>query len=439
MESNALSQATLSLNCEYSLIPVATSFVESAANCYGLEGEAVLDLTLASEEIFSYLCSMAEHGEQVGITCRQGGYFVELEFEFRAGDFDLAAFNLTAANDIETENLETEKGLLIASRLVDRFSFLRHSGFSRLMMVKEKSYPSITDEPVPTSKVLQDYVIRQPESEELKLFVRNVRIEYDPCLIPSIFETPGKVVDMAEFGTYRAAIASDQTGAIGGGIIWSWENDKLVEFFGPYILNQPGNSLMPIQLVEFMISLIARTTAVGIITKSPSPQLPTEYFEPLGNLSMVLPGRDVCQSSSYYRHLQEDFGTSVWAHSLVKEFLISEYRRHVFARQIKIVTDEGENRAPKSVIATELDKGASKATLKPVWWGNDDLFLIEAHVRTLVRENLLNIFFEMDLGRAWECHFTPSLISAGFEPRLVLPYAGTGDILIFQYSGRTDF
>jgi hypothetical protein len=230
----------------------------------------------------------------------------------------------------------------------------------------------------------------------------------------------------------------DRTGTIGGGIIWSWENDKLVEFFGPYVLNQPETSLIPTQLVEHMIASIARTTVVGLITRSPSPQLPTEYFEPLGNLSLVQPGQDTCELSSYYRHLQEDSGTSVWAHTLVKEFLVAEYSRHVFAREIKLVTDEGEENAPKSVIATELDKSAGKATLKPVWWGNDNLRLIQAYVRTLLKENLFNIFFEMDLGRAWECHFTPSLIDAGFIPRLVLPYAGASDILIFQYSGRTD-
>jgi hypothetical protein len=183
-----------------------------------------------------------------------------------------------------------------------------------------------------------------------------------------------------------------------------------------------------------MISSIARTTVVGLITISPSPKLPLEYFEPLGNLNMIVPDRDICRSTCYYRHMQEDSGSSVWAHQLVKDFLTTEYEQHVFARQIRIVTNEGENVSLTSVIATDIDKGRAKATLKPVWWGKDDSKLIQAYIKALLKEGLFNIFFEMDLGHSWQCYFTPALLESHFEPCLVLPYGGTGDILMFQYS-----
>ena len=49
-----------------------------------------------------------------------------------------------------------------------------------------------------SAKTLKDFLIREPEPEELKLLVRHVRNEYDPCVIPLSFQTPGKVADMVQ-------------------------------------------------------------------------------------------------------------------------------------------------------------------------------------------------------------------------------------------------
>ncbi len=435
MQSLSLPQTRLTINCEQKLTRVVTSFVENAGICFGLEPESALDLTLASEEIFNYLSFTGVQGEQLTLTCRQGGYFVDLEFEFHSEEFGLSMFNLTAANSVENENAVLETGLLIASRLVDRFSFFRQDSLSRLILEKEKSYPTTGESHEKQPAPLRNAVIRHPDLEEAKLFVRYVTQNYDPCVVPSSFQTPGKVADMVQYGHYNIAIASDNSGAIGGGIVWTWKNEKLVEFFGPFVFGQPEHSTIPVELADHMISSLARTTAMGLITQSPSPDLPTDYFEPLGSISSVKPGQESCESNSYYRHLREDSGTSVWAHRLIEEFLIQEYRKHVLARLINLVTNEGENKSQDSVIATELDKSISKATLKPIWWGHDALSLLHAHIRALLQEGVFNIFFEMDLGRPWECHFTTSLLESGFEPRLVLPYAGYSDILVFQHIG----
>jgi len=111
---------------------------------------------------------------------------------------------------------------------------------------------------------------------------------------------------------------------------------------------------------------------------------------------------------------------------------------HFFAREIHTVTDEGEKSHLKSVIAADIVRETATAVLRPVWWGQDDSNLIETYVSTLLNERLFNIFFEMDLGRSWELHFTPGLLERGFQPRIVLPYAGTSDILILQYSGKVE-
>jgi len=51
----------------------------------------------------------------------------------------------------------------------------------------------------------------------------------------------------------------------------------------------------------------------------------------------------------------------------------------------------------------------------------------------LLKEKFESILFEMDLGKSWHCYFTPALTRSGFEPRLLLPYAGKGDLVIFQH------
>lgn len=438
MQPIKLSEVTLDLDCDNSLTPMVTSFVENAARCYDMDPAGALDLTLSSEEIFTYLCYLGEHSQRVKVSCRYGVYFVELEFQFKADDFDLSAFNLTSSDSISCGEQSVQTGLLIASRLVDRFSFSRRGGVSMLSLVKEKSYPSSQDFEPPRSIGLGDLKIRKPDTEEVKSFARRVQERYDPCVIPLSFETPGKVADMESCGKYFIAIAVDSIGTVGGGILWTWVSERLVEFYGPYVLRRHEHFDIPQQLIEHMIAAVARTSAIGIVTRLASPELRTEYFQAMGNLRLMGPGNKASEGTCYYRHLREDSGTLIWAHPLIKGFLEKEYERHFFAREIKTLTDEGEQRFTKSVIAAEVIREVSTAVLKPVWWARDDSVLVPGYVSTLLKEGLLNIIFEMDLGRPWEGHFTEALLDAGFEPRLVFPYAGTGDILIFQYSGRVE-
>jgi hypothetical protein len=55
------------------------------------------------------------------------------------------------------------------------------------------------------------------------------------------------------------------------------------------------------------------------------------------------------------------------------------------------------------------------------------------HVKVLKAENILNIFFEIDLAHAWQANLTQALLENHFQPRLILPYAGEADVVVFQY------
>ena len=186
-------------------------------------------------------------------------------------------------------------------------------------------------------------------------------------------------------------------------------------------------------LIDFCLGHIARSGAAGLISRYPTPELPKEYFEPLGSLSLSNERYHPLELISYYRHLEEDLGLSVWSDASIEPFLTRTYNQLAFAREITPVRSEGESYSAFSVLSAEFDRSAGQVTLRPVWWGKDSESIVAAYLDMLLKEKFESILFEMDLGKSWHCYFTPALTRSGFEPRLVLPYAGKGDLVIFQH------
>jgi len=427
-------QVSLNVYPRLEFLPVATSFVEKASTAFGLAATEALALTLATEEVFTYLCGAAAAGTEVLISCRGHGYYVEEEIAFKAQEFDMRAFNLTGATSFEDEGRTRETGLLIASRMVDLFRFAESGDRLNLTLVKEKAYPAYSGEAVSTAKPLDEFVVRAPDTEELKAFVSLTNSRYQRYLIPSSFSYPGKVVDMVAVGDYRAAVAVDPPGSIGGGLVWRRESAKMVEFYGPYLFAQPPESTMAEALIDACLHDVARSESLGLISRYPTPEIPADYFEPLGSLAFRQADGALVELTACYRHLEEDLGSAVWADPRLEPFLSREYGRLAFAREIRRVEDAGESSWPFSVLSAEFDRSQARVTLRPVWWGRDSEEIVGAHVETLRKEALSCLFFEMDLGKAWQTHFTAALLDNGFEPRLMIPYGGAGDIVVFEHT-----
>jgi hypothetical protein len=426
---------TLTVPANPVFLSLATEFVEESALVFGLEEPEALSLTLATEEIFVYLCQSTAPDKEVCLKCTGHGYYVEEEFSFQAKDFNMKAFNLTAASSMDNEREMHETGLLIASRMVDHFRFSQQDDRLRVVLLKEKLYPAFSELPVQKTQPLEEFSIRTPDPEELKAFVRLLNLTYPAHLVPVSFRFPGKVVDMVASGDYSAAVAADTAGHLGGGALWRCDGPKLVELYGPYVFNQPTGSSVAQAVVESFIASVAKSSAVGVISRRPTPELPSEYFEALGSLTVERGAGSVVDIPAYYRHLEEDAGVTVWAHPALRDFLRTEYTRLVFAREIRLVTDEGESSSRFSVLSAEFDQGSGQVMLRPVWWGLDSGENVAGHVRILRDEGTQGVFFEMDLGKPWHSRFTPALLDAGFEPRMVLPYAGRGDLVVFQLAG----
>ena len=431
-ETNSL---TLSIPLDMSLVGVATSFTEQAGSALGLSMEGALKLTLAAEELFSYLARVSGPGHHLEMAASSGGYYVRLKFGFAARDLDLKLFNLTAKPSLQDEADLEDLGLLLASRSVERMVISQEAEHGLgLELIKEKDYPAPLGAP-PAAQPLKDGSIGPAREEDLLLTARLLPEHYGPDLFPAGFELPGKLADMVGGGEYWAETARDQAGHVGGAMLWTRQGRKVVRCFGPYLFNQPEPAALAGRLMESFLARLAKSDAVGILAMYPPPDFPAEYFEPLGDLHMAGPDGVLAQRPCFFRQLQEDPGAVAWAHPEIEGFLREQYRELALARELVTDGAPGRERPEHSVFAAEFLRGAGMATLRPLWDGKDAAANLTRHVELLREDGLHNILGQMDLGMAWQADQAPAWLEAGFSPRLVLPYAGQGDLVIFQHAG----
>jgi hypothetical protein len=423
------------LNPDY--LRLVTTFSEESAKAFGLDAAGAIKLTLACEEVFVYLCHLGQSDETITVEATNGGYYVQLKFLFKVQEFNPRAFNLTASVSLEDAASLDEMGLLIASRTVDRFYITGNPQQGlELVLIKEKSYPELVDLKVPEVNQMKSFNIKSPEPESLKLFSRLVVAHYPNSLYLPVFRFPGKVVDMVSSGEYGATVASNEQGQIAGGIVWHWVGKKTVESFGPYLfnqINQPLSSELAKGLLDSCLGRIAKTDAIGLIHRYSTPELPQGYFESLGSIDFIQPDGMIKPWPIYYRQLNEDLGCQVWAHPDLESFLKAEYQRLFFAREIRLTRHEGEQQPLYSVFAPQFDRTNGQITLRAIWDGMDAADNLAQHVKVLKAENLANIFFEVDLAHAWQANLTQALLDNHFHPRLILPYGGEADVVVFQY------
>jgi hypothetical protein len=434
IENNDNMPIFVRLPIEKAFLPLATSFVEKGALAFGLGEKETLGLTLAAEEIFSYLCHVAPKGQTIEIRCKSGVYFVLLDFLLSWPGLSMRPFNLTDTISLENEESLQEMGLLIASRFVDRLFVREESGKGiQLSLCKEKSYPEVKPYPQRCAgSLVSGFSIRAPLAEELKMFAPMVAYCYSSVLVHDAFRFPGKVVDMVGSGEYQAAVAVGGSGEIRGGILWHWPGVKTVECFGPYLLGRRPDPPMAEALIEVCLGAIAKTPALGLLVRLPTEDLPKELFETLGSLTLRNKDNESRTLTAYFRQIHEDLGATSWCHPELEPFLREEYDRLVLPREIRPIRDLGEHQNPFSVLSAEMDRSHAAVILRPLRAGMDAEKNTMDHLMLFRRESIANIFFIIDLGCSWHALFVPGLLKQGFRPRLILPNAGEGDTVVFQ-------
>ena len=427
--------ATLSVQADTVFLKLATSFVENSAIAFGMDHSDALALTLATEEVFAHLCRIGSPRQDFEIRCIGGVYYVQAQFLFDAQDFNLRSFNLTATASMKDDASFAETGLLIASRMMDRFDFSAADGKKHcLTLTKDKAYPTLAEIDLPVIQATGHFNYKIPDTEETKLFVHLVQRHHADQILPPFFSFPGKVADMLASGEYRATLACHENGQIAGGILWNMATSTIAACYGPYVFGS-GTETQPDMaagLVDSCIEKIARTEAVGLISRYPSRDLPEEYFEKLGALRYLTGDQRTRELPVFYRQLFEDPGTTVWCHPDLERFLKEEFQRLFLGRQVVTVRSQGEAKTTYSVLSAEFDRPNRQVTLNPILSGADAEENLTRHVEVLRKEGLTSILFQMDLGKPWQSDFVPALLKNNFEPRVILPYAGNRDLVVFQ-------
>ncbi|MEI8189762.1 MAG: hypothetical protein WCI75_08595, partial [candidate division NC10 bacterium] len=242
----------------------------------------------------------------------------------------------------------------------------------------------------------------------------------------------GNRVGVVSITGARRVLAADAAGHLGGGIVWRAVGDKMVECFGPYRVDAGHDPEIAEALFEACVGAIARSQFLGLLNRFPGADLPQGHFESLGSLQIRQEDGSAVEIQTRFRLLGEDPGCAVWAHPQLHDFLRGEYQRLALPRQLYAAQHEGERRQPHTVLSAECERPRRLVTLRPIAIGADLVQTLAEHLDLFGREGLFNILFELDLGEAWQADCVPALLAHGLAPRLVLPYAGGADLVIFQ-------
>jgi len=414
------------------MLPVVTGFAEQAGRVFGLGRERQLKLVLAVEELFIFLSRQDERKSTMRVTCRNGGYYIELACLFPMHVLHASAFNITAKVSPDDDTSLDEMGLLLAARAVDRLDVVRENReFLELRLVVEKEYPQVIAEVAPLA-VNGRYVVQAAGNEMFKQFAQRITGAYGKNA-PAFFAYPGKIVDMVASGEYDAVLAIDKQGHVGGGIFWR-QTGKMIEFFGPYIF--VGQEGLAQAVSDQALIKLARTQALCMVNLQPTTEVPQDYFETLGEIAITVGGinnEEKVKHQVLYRQLEEDNGAKVFVHPEIAVFMQDCYDLLVLPRTLLTADYAGEAMPEHSAFSVALDWPRQQAFLSVLAVGQDAPDNLKEHIVFLRKEGIVNLFFYLDVGKEEEALLVPALLATGFTPRLVLPWGGYGDLVLFQH------
>lgn len=407
-------------------VPLAQAFIEKSCPVFGLDREQVLRLTMAVEEVVVRLAETSP-GSAVSLNLVPGGWHVRAELSFAADPSDLWAMNLCAGSGVARDQDMAHLGLVLASRMVSRFS-IRFSGRTvRLSLRQDLSYPVVDPEPIePLPQKGGLSIDPDPDPDLVKTACLKALGRYPADSLHQSFFTPGKLADMVAQKDMNMALALTEANEPAGAVCWLNPSADGLFFFGPYTFEE-GDRCAQL-LSRHLIEQAARTSAKGMFSARATKDLPRTDFECLGHLGGGQAGQKI-----WYRHLGEDAGTTVWSHPDLIPFLKKNYQDLVLMREIREIRDLGETIPDRSVLSSRLRHRLSEAVLVPLVGGRDMKDCLADHVRVLRAEGYERIFFHMDLGWGWQAALAEAVAGTGFVPRLVLPYGGRSDMVVFEH------
>ncbi|TVM30604.1 ATP-binding protein [Oceanidesulfovibrio marinus] len=424
---------TLELPAHVRWLPAAQAVVEHGAPTLGLPPKKVMRLVMAVEEIFVHLARTTP-GCAVLLRLLRRGSSVQAVFRFQADVEDLWAMNLTAAQELTPtdENMD-HMGLLLAAGVSDGFSITREGGTVQLVLSQDKVYPETT----PSDRGLTAArgalrMVDDPHPAEVAEACALARGLYPAEKLHPDLSMAGKLVDNAAGGGIVLSVAKDDAGAILGMMFWEQTSERSVGFCGPYVFSQNSGPVAK-ALTENMLNCLARSRTIGVCSRRATDDLPLEGFEALARIHYCHKNIVCAEQRIWFRLLREDDGAVIWAHAGMVDFLEETYARLSLMRDIRTVENIGIEMPARSVFAAELNQELSEAHLRVLIPGLDVEENIRKHAAHLRSSGYENIFFTLDLALGEQACLGGALMANGFEPALVLPFAGKSDLVVFQH------
>lgn len=408
---------------------------KTLAERLGMGPRENLRFQLTVEEFCMYLAGVVRDGQPMRIELTGKRHLLNAAFVFAASEVALGALNITAcakpSHDGENPH---DLGLLLAGKAADRF-FLEHHGHDLFRIVAEvdKAYPTLPPVCPPGISRPPYRLLAEHDPARLTQAAALASGAYPAWQCSGSFRTPEKFADLVACGQVECLVAVDAGGQTAGLVAWRPCSDRAIFFSGPFVF-AAGAERADIArlLLDGMLMALARTPYAIMLSFRPTDDLTPGYFEPLGSLQGSA-GAGEGQQPVVFRHLREDAGLAVWYSPRIETFLRQSYDRLDMFRDLLPVEEPAVRTRAESLLGATLDRQRDLAELQPFLDGRDMALNLATHVDTIRGKGIGRILYYMDLSRPWEAALAEDLMHAGFVPKLVLPYAGKADKVVWQH------
>jgi hypothetical protein len=416
-------------------LPLAMEFADKGARGFGYNDHEAMGLVLAVEELFSFYAQQAAVGSSVEIELEDQGYRLALALSFRTANPDMRAFNLTWRVSHDSEESLDMLGPMIAARSVSSMR-LDFGSDERVIirMTRNRDYPPAGVVLLPPHDAVKNIRLDDPSGNDLRHFAAMVAASGSPFL-PPFLARPGMAADMLASGHLNAILALSGDWIVGG-VLWRPLTNTCIELYGPYLFNtDPDDSTLSMLMDEAVVR-ISRSRSWGLVRRQGPLPGHERFFDFLGELEMTGISGHAAHSVYYYRQLREESGGVVYCTGPLAAFLEDHYDRLCLPRQVRESHDTPTRMRDASVLAVELEYPRSLAIIRPLCAGKDMAANLAAHLDLLRGEGIDNFIVEINTGRAEDTAFADALEETGFIPRLLIPDAGQGDLVVYDHSGR---
>lgn len=422
------------LPCKGAFLPLAMSLVEKGAAGFGYTRREADGLVLAIEELFSFYAQQANADSVIEVKLEDQGYRLLLTLTLRMANPDLRALNLTWKCSLDDEESLELLGPMLAARSVSslRLDFGADDQVV-LRLTRNRDYPQTAEVSLPPENLGGPLRLHDPSGNDLRHFAAMAVAAGAPFL-PGFLTRPGMAADMLAAGHLHALLI-EQGNWLRGGVLWRPLTGSCLELYGPYVLGGlDAEEQATTLLLDKAVARISRSNYRGLVRRQDTLAGYERFFDFLGELDLQ---RDnaIIRCTCYYRQLKEESSGTVYCIDPLASFLGEHYDRLCLPRQIRQAGDDPARLRDDSVLAVELEHGQSLAILRPLCAGKDMTANLSAHLAMLRREGIKNFQVELNTGRNEDTAFAAPLAETGFVPRLVIPDAGLGDLVIYALPG----